>query len=80
LLGEAESILTNMTNYEGDIEPILELVKSTLNQIVEAGLEINTYGDRLETDSKRLEKVEARILQLKRLCLFTGIESLFFPN
>ena len=80
MLGEAESILTNMTNYEGDIEPILELVKSTLNQIVEAGLEINTYGDRLETDSKRLEKVEARILQLKRLCLFTGIESLFFPN
>jgi len=68
LLGEAESILTNMTNYDRDIEPILELVKSALNQIVEAGLEINTYGDRLETDPQRLEEVEARILQLKRLC------------
>ena len=68
LLAEAESILTNMTNYDRDIEPILELVKSALNQIVEAGLEINTYGDRLETDPQRLEEVEARILQLKRLC------------
>ena len=45
-LGEAEMLLTNMTDYDTEIEPLLEMVKSALTQVVEAGKEINGYGDR----------------------------------
>jgi DNA repair protein RecN (Recombination protein N) len=68
LLGKAENILTNMMVYDRSLEPILEMVRSALNQVVEAGQEINVYGDSLEADPERLNEIEERIVQLKRIC------------
>jgi DNA repair protein RecN (Recombination protein N) len=68
LLGKAENILTNMMVYDNSLEPILEMVRSALNQVVEAGQEINVYGDSLEADPERLNEIEERIVQLKRIC------------
>jgi DNA repair protein RecN (Recombination protein N) len=68
LLGKAEHILTNIIEYDREIEPILEMVRSAYNQVVEAGMTINAYGDRLEVDPQRLGEVEERILELKRIC------------
>ncbi len=68
LLGKAESLLTNMVDYDKEIEPILEMVKTALTQIVEAGQQINAYGDSLEADPERLTEIEERINLLKRLC------------
>ncbi|MFM7716998.1 MAG: DNA repair protein RecN, partial [Microcystis sp.] len=68
LLGKAENILTNMMVYDSSLEPILEMVRSALNQVVEAGQEINVYGDSLEADPERLNEIEERIIQLKRIC------------
>ena len=67
-LGEAEMLLTDMIEYDGEIEPLLEMVKSALTQVVEAGQEINGYGDRLEADPQRLTDVEDRINLIKRIC------------
>ncbi|MBR8829921.1 MAG: DNA repair protein RecN [Chroococcopsis gigantea SAG 12.99] len=68
LLGEAEHILTNMTNYDKEIESILGMVREALNQVVEVGHQINAYGDSLEADPDRLTEVEERIMSLKRVC------------
>ena len=68
LLARGEDILTNMVNYDKELEPILEMVQVALTQIVEAGQQINTYGDSLETDPQRLDDVEERIGTLKHIC------------
>ena len=68
LLGQAESGLMEMTEYDGELLPILEMVQSGLAQIVEAGQQISSYGDRLESDPERLSEIEARIRLLKNLC------------
>lgn len=68
LLGQAENILTNMASYDSNIEAILEMVRGALTQVVEAGHQINGYGDSLEADPGRLSEVEERIRELKRIC------------
>lgn len=68
LLGQAESLLTNMTDYDKEIEPMLEMVRNALTQVVEAGHQINAYGDSLEADPERLGEVEERIIHLRRIC------------
>ncbi|MGB5771116.1 MAG: DNA repair protein RecN [Crocosphaera sp.] len=72
-LGEAEMLLTDMAEYDTEIEPLLEMVKSALTQVVEAGQEINGYGDRLEADPQRLTEVEERINLIKRICRKYGL-------
>lgn len=67
LLGKAETLLSDMLNYDPAIEPILNMVSDSLAQVEEAGRLINTYGETLETDPVRLEEVEQRIRQLKSL-------------
>ncbi|HAC64916.1 MAG TPA: DNA repair protein RecN [Cyanothece sp. UBA12306] len=67
-LGEAENILTNMAEYDPKIELILEMVRSALTQVVEAGQQINGYGDALEADPERLTQLEERINLLRRIC------------
>ena len=67
-LADAEHLLTDMTKYDSQIESILEMVKSALTQVVEAGQQINGYGDGLEADPQRLIEVEERINALKRIC------------
>ncbi|MEO1669576.1 MAG: DNA repair protein RecN [Cyanobacteria bacterium J06631_2] len=68
LLGKAESCLMEMTEYDTELAPILEMVQSGLAQIVEAGQQINGYSEGLEADPERLSEIEARIRQLKNLC------------
>jgi DNA repair protein RecN (Recombination protein N) len=68
LLGQAESKLNNMADYDSAIEPILEMVRSAMTQVVEAGHQLNTYENSLEADPERLAEVEERIILLKRIC------------
>lgn len=68
LLGKAESCLLEMTEYDSELAPILEMIQSGLAQIVEAGQQISSYSDGLEADPERLEEIESRIRQLKNIC------------
>lgn len=68
LLGTAETTLSDMLEYDEQIQPILELVSSALAQVEEAGRQINLYGEGLETDPDRLQIVQERIGQLKQIC------------
>ncbi|MGB7415984.1 MAG: DNA repair protein RecN [Thermosynechococcaceae cyanobacterium] len=68
LLGKAESILTDMSTYDSQIHPLLEMVQEALTQVQEAGLQINAYSADLETDPQRLQDVEDRLTQLKQIC------------
>ena len=68
LLGKAEANLTEMMRYDDRLQPILELIGSALVQVMEAGHQINAYGESLESDPQRLEDVEGRIGQLKLIC------------
>jgi len=68
LLGQAETILTDMQTYDPQLGSILELVSSALTQVAEAGRQINAYGSDLESDPDRLLTVETRIQDLKQIC------------
>lgn len=68
LLGQVESILSDMVQYDGQMQPVLEMVKDALAQASEAGLRLSSYSGSLETDPDRLEEVEERIVQLKQIC------------
>ena len=68
LLAQAESLLSDMVAYDQGLESVLEMVKTALTQVVEAGREINAYGDNLESDPERLTEVEDRIRMLKQIC------------
>ena len=67
LLARAESILTDMVNYDKQIEPLLEIVRTAIAQVIEVGHQINAYGDGLQADPERLEQVESRIALLKQI-------------
>ena len=67
LLGQAVQTLEDMLQYDNTVEPILDLVNDALAQIEEAGRQINTYGEEMETDPQRLQEVQARLSQLKQL-------------
>ncbi|MGP1373493.1 MAG: DNA repair protein RecN [Almyronema sp.] len=68
LLGKASSILEDMLRFDPSVEPIIDLVSEALAQVEEAGRQINSYGEDVETDPERLQIVEQRISQLKQLC------------
>lgn len=68
LLAKSESRLTDMVAYDSELESVLEMVREALTQVVEAGREINGYGDRLEADPERLSEVAERIRTLKQVC------------
>lgn len=68
LLGEVESLLTDMVNYDKELDSILEMVKGAINQIVEAAHQIYSYGGGLEADPERLAEIEYRIRTLKGVC------------
>ncbi len=68
LLGQAESLLSDMVQYDTNLQSILDLVIEARIQVVEASHQINTYGDSLETDPARLQEVEERIQALKQIC------------
>lgn len=68
LLGQAESILVDMSQYDSQLEPMLELVQQALTQVQEAGSLINAYGNTVETDPEQLQSVEMRLMELKQIC------------
>ena len=68
LLGEAEGLLTDMSQYDEAIASILEMVRGALTQVVEASQQLSAYENSLEADPQRLQEVEERIILLKRLC------------
>jgi DNA repair protein RecN (Recombination protein N) len=68
LLGQAESLLSNMVTYDASLQPLLEIVSTALAQVEEAGRQINHYGEGLEADPQRLETVEQRTRELKQIC------------
>lgn len=68
LLAEVESILTAMVNYDKKINLILEIVRTAIAQVVEAGHQINAYGASLQADPESLQATEERIVALKQIC------------
>ncbi|MGB0560883.1 MAG: DNA repair protein RecN [Spirulinaceae cyanobacterium] len=67
-LGEVEGWVKEMLTYDSELTSVLEMVQSALNQVVEAGQQLNHYGDALEADPQRLEEVENRLGTLKQIC------------
>ncbi len=68
LLAQAESTLSNMVQYDPQLQPLLDLVSDALASVVEAGRQISAYGEGLEADPQRLIEVEERIRELKQIC------------
>lgn len=68
LLGQAESTLSIMVQYDPQLQPLLDLVSDALATVVEAGRQINVYGEELEGDPHRLATVEERLRELKQIC------------
>lgn len=68
LLAKAESTLSNMVQYDAALQPLLDLVSDALASVVEAGRQINAYGEGLEADPQRLIEVEHRSRELKQIC------------
>ncbi len=68
LLGKAEGIIGSMVGYDPQLQPVLDLVNSAALAVVEAGNQINAYGDSLESDPARLEETTQRIQLLKQIC------------
>lgn len=68
LLAQAESTLSNMVQYDAALQPLLDLVSDALASVVEAGRQINAYGEGLEADPQRLIEVEHRSRELKQIC------------
>lgn len=68
LLGDAENRLKEMVEYDSQLESVLEMVQNALTEVVEAGHQLSTYGDNLETDPEQLTQIETRIRELKQIC------------
>lgn len=68
LLGQAESTLSDMVQYDAALQPLLDLVSDALASTVEAARQISAYGEGLEADPQRLVEVEERIRELKQIC------------
>jgi DNA repair protein RecN (Recombination protein N) len=68
LLAQAESTLSDMVQYDSQLQPLLDLVSEAVATVIEAGRQMSAYGEGLEADPQRLEMVEARIRELKQIC------------
>jgi len=68
VLARAETLLTDMAQFDSGAQGMLEIVQSALAQVLEAGRQLSDYTDRLEADPSRLDDVETRLRQLKQIC------------
>jgi DNA repair protein RecN (Recombination protein N) len=68
LLGDSEAALTDMVDYDSQLQPLLDMVRDVQATVAEVARQVNTYGESLEADPQRLEEVEERIRQLKQIC------------
>jgi DNA repair protein RecN (Recombination protein N) len=74
LLAKAENLLIGAAEIDPQLQPVLEAVSDSLAMIIDAGRQINSYGDRLEADPKRLAEIEERMRYLKHLCRKYGCD------
>lgn len=68
LLGDSETILNHIVDFDSQLQAILELVRDAVATVMEVGRQISIYGESLEADPQRLEEVEERIRELKQIC------------
>lgn len=68
LLGNAEIVLTDMVQYDSQLQPLVDAIAEALATVGEVGRQIHVYGDALEADPQRLGEVEERIRELKQIC------------
>ena len=68
LLGQAERVLEDMVEWDPELQPLLEMISNALIQVEEAGRELQQYGEDLEVDPGRLNKIERRLVKLKQAC------------
>lgn len=68
LLGQAVTLLTEMSQFDEQVKPLLEMAENALTQVEEVGRQIHSYADSLEADPQRLQEVDARLTQLKQIC------------
>ncbi|MBD2421267.1 DNA repair protein RecN [Anabaena cylindrica FACHB-243] len=68
LLGDSDATLTNMVEFDSQLQPLLELVRDAVTTVMEVGRQISAYGEGLEADPQRLEEVEERMRELKQIC------------
>ncbi len=67
LLGDSEGALTDMVEYDKELQPLLDLICDAQTAVCEVARQINAYGENLEADPQRLEEVEERIRELKQI-------------
>jgi DNA repair protein RecN (Recombination protein N) len=68
LLSKAENLLVGCVDIDPKLQMLLDVVSDSLTQIIDVGRRINSYGDRLEADPKRLDEIEDRMRFLKHIC------------
>jgi DNA repair protein RecN (Recombination protein N) len=68
LLGDSETVLSDMVEYDSQMQTLLDMVRDAQATVVEVARQINAYGESLEADPQRLEEVEERIRELKQIC------------
>ncbi len=68
LLGDSETTLNEMVEYDSELQYLLDLVRDAQAAIAEVSREINNYGANLEADPQRLDEVQERIRELKLIC------------
>lgn len=68
LLADAENQLQAMLDFDPTLQSCLEMVQGALTQVIEAGQQIQRYGDNLDADPQRLAEIDERIGVLKRIC------------
>ncbi len=68
LLGNAEIVLTDMVQYDSQLQPLVDAIAEALATVGEVGRQIHVYGDALEADPQRLGEVEERVRELKQIC------------
>ncbi|MEM8641295.1 MAG: DNA repair protein RecN [Cyanobacteria bacterium P01_G01_bin.54] len=67
-LAEVEGWAKEMLTYDPELAPVLEMVQGAINQVIEAGQQLNRYGEGLEAEPERLAEVEDRLGTLKQIC------------
>jgi DNA repair protein RecN (Recombination protein N) len=68
LLAQAESTLQTMVQYDPQLQSTWEMVRDALTQVMEAGRQMGSYAEQLETDPQQLQQIEERIQELKPIC------------
>ena len=59
--------LRELANIDRNLQPILELLESSLAQLQEAAAELRRYAERVHFDPQTLEQIEDRLAEIQRL-------------